>query len=387
MGNKLDLTGMRFGRLVAQQPAENRGDRTFWLCKCDCGNTAVVGTDLLRGGKTRSCGCLREEMSHKIKNDLTGKRFGRLVVQELSSNAGERRGTFWHCLCDCGTEVDVNAYSLKVGDTRSCGCLAKEVQQKTGASSKGRPSKRLLDLTGQRFGRYVVLKRAANSARGMTRWLCRCDCGNERIVNAAHLRSGHSMSCGCLGLEHATQAKVKHGMSKTPLYRVFLTMHNRCELKSVKGYKRYGGRGIKVCPDWEHFEPFCSWAMENGYSQGLEIDRIDPDKGYCPENCRWITASENASRAHFKHGGSGTPIYARYRNLIKALGAEHICEAWKDFPSFKRWAEQVGLSEMSGKCLVPKDVAKPLSTDNFELITRGEALARRNRVRARKPRQ
>lgn len=383
MGNFIDLTGKRFGRLTVIRQAAYKKPKRLWECICDCGNKVIVPGGYLRDGNTRSCGCLREELRRRIRNDLTGKRFGRLVVQHLSDKK-RTKGTFWHCLCDCGNEVDVNASSLQNGSTKSCGCLAIEKQRAVGAASKGRPNKRFIDLTGQRFGRYVVLRRAENTPSGGTRWVCRCDCGNERIVTAAHLRSGHSKSCGCLGLEHATQAKIKHGKSNTPLYRVFLSMHNRCELKTVKEYRWYGGKGVKVCSEWKNFEHFYEWSMKNGYIKGLEIDRIDHNKGYCPENCRWITSSENISRAHYKHGGAGTPLYARYRKLVKALGTELLCDEWKDFPSFKAWSDAVGLTEGFSLCLVKKDESKPLSADNFELITKSEQLARRNRARAKK---
>ena len=297
MGNFIDLTGKKFGRLTVIRRAFTGRPGTFWECLCDCGKTKIANGLLLRDGKTKSCGCLKEETQRRIRDDLTGKRFGRLVVQHAVKK--KKPGiTYWHCLCDCGNEVDVAASALKNGDTRSCGCLAKEKQREIGASSKGRPSKRLKDLTGRRFGRLTVLSRAENSGSGKARWLCRCDCGKRTVVLGSHLNDGHTQSCGCLGLEHATEAKIKHGESKTRLYRIFLAMHNRCERPSVKAYERYGGRGIRVCDEWKNYEAFASWAHANGYKEELSIDRIDNDNGYSPENCEWITRSENSRRMH-----------------------------------------------------------------------------------------
>lgn len=296
MGIFLDLTGKRFGRWTAIKRAENQNGRVAWHCLCDCGNRKDVPAGVLVNGGSKSCGCLRNEIRRSIKDDLTGKRFGRLLVQNLGQRKKGR--IYWHCLCDCGNTVDVAASSLKSGFTQSCGCYATEVQRRVGASSKGRHSKRLIDLTGEKFGRLTVLSRAENSSTGQTRWQCLCDCGKEVIVLAAHLRSGHSKSCGCLGLEHATQAKIKHGEANTPLYRLFRSMHNRCELATSVGYKWYGEKGIRVCPEWDDYEVFAKWARSHGYEKGLTIDRKDPSKDYEPSNCEWVTRSENSRRMH-----------------------------------------------------------------------------------------
>lgn len=300
MGNFIDLTGQRFGRLTVIERAQNQGKHVAWLCQCDCGKTTTVKGTLLRSGKTQSCGCIRTELRRSIKKDLTGQRFGRLLVLGLSpeSKTGRIR---WRCLCDCGKEVDVNPASLMNGQTQSCGCLATEARKKVGASSKGRPSKRLIDLTGKRFGRLTVQGRAENTKRGQVRWRCLCDCGKETIVLGVHLRSGHTQSCGCMGLQHATEAKIKHGESKSKLYAVFQSMHRRCDSPTVKGYKYYGAKGIRVCAEWEDFETFANWAKSHGYKEGLTIDRKDPNKGYEPENCEWVTRAENSKRMHRLH--------------------------------------------------------------------------------------
>ncbi len=156
---------------------------------------------------------------------------------------------------------------------------------------------KLVDLTGQRFGRLTVLQRAGTDKRGHTLWLCRCACGNETVVLAPSLRRGATQSCGCLFSEmrrnKMAAQNTTHGGKGTRLYRIWHGMKQRCYNPKSDHYSLYGGRGISVCAEWLHdFATFQNWAISHGYSDDLTIDRIDNDKGYRPDNCRWATVKE-----------------------------------------------------------------------------------------------
>lgn len=151
-----------------------------------------------------------------------------------------------------------------------------------------------IDLTGQRFGRWLVLGRTPNDKSNNTMWYCLCDCGRRQIVQGGRLRNGGSRKCiYCNNKANPT----KHGLSETRLYFVWVNMIRRCEHSNGKYYKNYGGRGIKVCSEWHDAATFFKWALANGYKEGLTIDRVDNDGDYEPSNCQFLTRSENTLKA------------------------------------------------------------------------------------------
>lgn len=152
---------------------------------------------------------------------------------------------------------------------------------------------KMIDLTGKKFDMLTVVERLENAKGGITRWKCRCDCGNYTIVRGGNLRNGAVKSCGCK--RHTPAYNRTHQMSHTRIYNIWGRMIQRCSNPNSKSYKNYGDKGIVVCNEWKNsFEKFRDWAFQNGYSENLTLERKDNNLGYCPENCCWISKSEQA---------------------------------------------------------------------------------------------
>mgnify|MGYP006992064717 CR=1 FL=1 len=179
---------------------------------------------------------------------------------------------------------------------------------------------KFIDITGQKFNRLTAISIYGKNADNRITWLCKCDCGNEVVVAGKQLRSGQTKSCGCYNKELTTIRNTKHGKRYTRLYRIWLLMKNRCNNPKDKYYYCYGGKGVKVCDEWtNNFESFYEWSIASGYNDKLSIDRIDSDKGYQPDNCRWTTNKEQQNNKTNNH-------YITYKGKTQSM---------------KKWSEEL----------------------------------------------
>ena len=176
---------------------------------------------------------------------------------------------------------------------------------------------KFIDLTGKKFNRLTVVKKAEN-VNGLTAWLCLCECGNEVVLAGKYLKSNNTKSCGCLKLEGLTNRSLRHGATTgrtmTPEYRVWAQMKKRCLNPKCRGYENYGGRGIEVCSRWNSFENFLD-DMGKKPAPNYSIERIDVNGNYEPGNCEWIPFENQCNNKRTSH-------------LVTAFGETKSMMAW-----------------------------------------------------------
>lgn len=231
------------------------------------------------------------------------------------------------CKCDCGAMIELPETRVTNGRVKSCGCLRK--------------NKTRMDLSGQHFYKLLVVKVVDDKAYDR-KWECLCDCGSVTIVSQGSLLNGHTKSCGCL------KSKTKFGKShkgNEKLYNVWRSIRSRCNNPHNRAYKNYGGRGIRVCEEWSRepdgYKNFYSWAVSNGYTDNLSIDRIDVNGDYEPFNCRWATLTEQANnkRNNLKYEYNGEcHTLSEWAGLLKldyGLVYSRLKRGWNIEKAFK----------------------------------------------------
>lgn len=150
------------------------------------------------------------------------------------------------------------------------------------------------ELKKQKFGKLIIIKELEQGKKYRRKFLCKCDCGSETVIYLTNLRRNHTVSCGCSLKEWIVENKTIHNLRKHPLYKTWAGMKFRCSNPGASHFEHYGGRGILMCDEWKNnFQSFYDWSIKAGWEKGLEIDRIDNDGNYEPNNCRWVTHQIN----------------------------------------------------------------------------------------------
>lgn len=215
--------------------------------------------------------------------DLVGYQFNDQEVLSFSRTS-KNRAKLWWVKCHCGKVRELSTSTIKKGENKSCGCLVK------------------LNLVGQRFGKLLVLEKVEPASKWRSRWMCQCDCGSVLEINGTDFVHGKTKSCSCLLREKRSQSKKIHGMSNHRLSKIYDCMRQRCYNKNHGQYQDYGGRGIVVCEDWlQDRTGFYKWALENGYSENLTLDRMNNDGPYAPWNCRFASKKEQSRNSRHNH--------------------------------------------------------------------------------------
>lgn len=258
----------------------------------------------------------------RVRIEMIGQIFGRLTV--ISSAEDKKGQTRWWCQCQCRTMKSINGSKLRRGEITSCGCRNREVARS-----------RIVNLVGLRFGRWLVTQRAPNH-NNKPYWHCQCDCGHIKEVSGSSLTYRQTESCGCLSRERARQRKTTHGMGgrkgKTPEYRSWSAMINRCTNKNNDSFPWYGERGIQVCSYYRtSFPAFLDDLGPRPGGMKYSIDRKNSNShyscGHCeecvskrwPANCRWATRKEqmlNTRRNHWMTHHGMTHTTSQWSELL-----------------------------------------------------------------------
>jgi len=190
-------------------------------------------------------------------------------------------------------------------------------------------------LEGKIFGRLNVLNFAGRNKQYDSLWDCVCECGNKVKVRGGVLKNGHTKSCGCLQRDRASKAKTTHGLSGEKLYKVWGAIKERCYNPNNRSFKDYGFRGIKMCSQWKtSFKKFYNWAIENGYKEGLTIERHNVNGNYTPKNCGWIPKKDqsknrtNSVRIEYNGDSKTSTEWSEITNIPSQVITQRVRRGW-----------------------------------------------------------
>lgn len=275
-GLRQDLTGQKFGRLLVVEKLEDKNGLTKFRCICDCGNEKITSGNNLKYGSTKSCGCLHKELSGLSQfENMIGQRFGKLLVIGRAESKWDK--VHWICKCDCGNETIVSTSGLKSGHTQSCGCYQDEVASNT----------HYIDLSGRKFGRLTVIERARNSNTGMVRFLCKCDCGNLTTVMNSHLLGGKIQSCGCWKYSRLEEYVVRYFTEKD--YKNSIDYECQKKFSDLTGegnkllsydfivYKKNQPYYLIECQGQQHYQAVDYFGGEEKFRQQKVHDKLKKD--------------------------------------------------------------------------------------------------------------
>lgn len=269
MSGPIDLTNKKFDKLTVLNKTEKRkGEKILWECQCECGKIVYkTSTDLKRQTvNPKSCGCVKiKKDGSKLLKDLTGQRFGNLIV--LYRVANQNGKVVWKCQCDCGNTTEVTGQNLKNGNTRSCGCSKKQYE----------------NLSLKKFG-YLQPISIEYVIKGLYYWKCKCDCGNETVVSSKNLKNGNTRSCGCLRMSIGEKKIVKLLNEHNIHYQ---TQYMFDDLLLPSGYKArfdfyVNNQYIIECDGKQHFQFIGGWYTKERFERLVLNDSIKNQ--YCANN-------------------------------------------------------------------------------------------------------
>lgn len=279
----IEMTGKRFNRWTVESmygsKKNGRGFATYWNCVCDCGKHGIIEGSRLRSGKSKSCGCLRNEMaSARRKIDLTGQRFTKLLV--IKEAYTKNYSVYWECLCDCGNTCYVPTHRLTTGTTKSCGCILKDIMG----------PKLYVDIAGKKSGKLTAIEPTEMRSHRQVLWRCSCECGGETLCCTTDFLNGHVMSCGCVkskGEEAIAGLLTKCNITYKKNYKfkdLYLISKKGRKTRLMFDFAILTTNGSVVCviefQGLQHYTP----TSRNGFGDQQRLVTDNMKREYCSRN-------------------------------------------------------------------------------------------------------